>query len=67
MPIRVAERSPRSFDFVVSPWPFRTNEIVVEGEARPLPSAGRFPDESAMKAWLALPERVALTARLSPA
>jgi hypothetical protein len=65
--IKVAERSPRSFDFAVSPWPFRTNELVVEGEARLLPGAGRFPDENAMKAWLALPGRVTFSARLSPA
>jgi Protein of unknown function (DUF3891) len=65
--IRVAERPGRSFDFAVSPWPFRVNELVVEGEARPLPSAGRFSDEGAMKTWLALPERVNFSARLSPA
>jgi Protein of unknown function (DUF3891) len=65
--IRVAERPRRSFDFVVSPWPFRSNELVVEGEARPLPSGGRFSDEDAMKTWLALPERVNFSARLSPA
>jgi hypothetical protein len=65
--IRVAARPQRSFDFVVSPWPFRVNELVVEGEARPLPGAGRFPDEDAMKTWLAHPERVTFSARLSPA
>ena len=63
--IRVAERPQGSFDFVVSPWPFRSNELVVGGEARPLPSAGRFSDEGAMKTWLALPERVNFSARLS--
>jgi hypothetical protein len=65
--IRVAARPPGSFDFVVSPWPFRVNELVVEGEARPLPGAGRFPDEDAMKTWLAHPERINFSARLSPA
>lgn len=64
--IRVAERPGRSFDFTVFPWPFRVNELVVEGEARPLPSAGRFSDEGAMKSWLALPERVNFSVRLSP-
>jgi hypothetical protein len=64
--MRLAERPQRSFDFVLSPWPFRVNELVVEGEARPLPSAGRFPDEDAMKAWLAFPERVVFRARLAP-
>jgi len=65
--IRVAERPGRSFDFALSPWPFRVNELIVEGEARPLPSAGRFSDESDMKSWLARPERVTFNARLSPA
>jgi hypothetical protein len=65
--IRVAGRAQGSFDFVVSPWPFRANELVVEGEARPLPSGGRFADEGAMRPWLALPERANFSARLSPA
>jgi hypothetical protein len=65
--IRVAERPQRSFDFVVSPWPFRSNELVVEGEARPLPSGGRFSDEDAMKTWLASPQRVNFSARLASA
>jgi hypothetical protein len=63
---RLAERPQHSFDFVLSPWPFRINELVVEGEARPLPTAGRFSDEDAMKTWLALPERVVFRARLTP-
>jgi hypothetical protein len=65
--IRIAERPQRSFDFVVSPWPFRSNELVVEGEARPLPSGGRFSDEDAMKTWLASPQRVNFSARLASA
>jgi Protein of unknown function (DUF3891) len=65
--IRVAERAQRPFEFVVSPWPFRTNAFVVEGPARPLPSAGRFSDEDAMRTWLALPGRVNFSARLTPA
>jgi hypothetical protein len=64
--MRLVERPGGSFDFVLSPWPFRTNELVVEGEARPLPPAGRFSDEDAMKTWLASPERVAFRARLAP-
>ena len=63
---RLVERPERSFDFVLSPWPFRVNELVVEGEARPLPAAGRFSDEDAMKTWLAFPERVVFRARLTP-
>jgi hypothetical protein len=64
--MRLAERPTRSFDFVLSPWPFRANELVVEGEARPLPAEGRFPDEGAMKTWFASPERVIFRARLAP-
>jgi hypothetical protein len=64
--LRLAERPQRSFDFVLSPWPFRVNELVVEGEARPLPAEGRFSDEDAMKTWLASPERVVFRARLAP-
>ena len=63
--IKVAERPQRSFDFVLSPWPFRVNELVVEGEARPLPAEGRFSDEDAMKTWLTSPERVVFRARLT--
>jgi hypothetical protein len=65
--MRVAKRPGRSFEFVASPWPFRVNEVVVEGEARPLPSGGRFSDGGAMRTWLALPDRVTFSARLSPA
>jgi Protein of unknown function (DUF3891) len=64
--IRIAERPQRSFDFVATPWPFRSSELVVEGEARPLPATGRFADEGAMRTWLARPERVSFGARLSP-
>jgi hypothetical protein len=64
--LRLAERTQRSFDFVLSPWPFRTTELLLEGEARSLPSASRFSDEDAMKTWLAFPERVVFRARLTP-
>jgi len=64
--LALAERPQHSFDFVLSPWPFRVNELVVEGEARPLPPAGRFSTEEAMKTWLALPPRVVFRARLTP-
>lgn len=63
--LRLAERAERSFDFVLSPWPFRVNELVVAGEARPLPAAGRISDEDAMKTWLASPERAIFRARLA--
>jgi hypothetical protein len=63
--LRLAERAERSFDFILSPWPFRVNELMVEGEARPLPAKGRFSDEDAMKTWFASPERVVFRARLA--
>jgi hypothetical protein len=50
---------------VLSPWPFRISELIVEAEARLLPGEGRFSDEAAMKRWLAAPERVTFTARLA--
>ena len=51
--------------FLLSPWPFRDGELIVEGEARPLPD-GRFADAAAMQAWLAAPERVTFRVRLTP-
>jgi hypothetical protein len=42
------------------------NALAVEGEARSLPQSGRFTDEAAMRAWLALPERVVFRASLAP-
>ncbi|HLH48155.1 MAG TPA: DUF3891 family protein [Roseiarcus sp.] len=54
---RLAERSGRPFEFVLSPWPFREDVLIVEGEGRPLPAGGRFPDEAAMRNWLAAPRR----------
>ena len=64
--MKLAERPGSSFDFVLSPWPFRTNELVAEGEARPLPNTGRLSDELAMRNWMASPNRVAFRARLTP-
>ncbi len=52
--------------FTLSPWPFRGEALLVEGEARAMPAAGRFADEAAMRAWLAEPERAAFRARLTP-
>ncbi len=51
--------------FTLSPWPFRTDDIIVEGEARPLPPGGRFDDEPAMRAWLTSSTRTPLRARLT--
>jgi hypothetical protein len=63
--LRLAERREGSFDFALSPWPFRDGDIRLEGEARPLPGEGRFADEASMRAWLAAPERVTFHARLT--
>ena len=64
--MRLAERPSSSFDFVLSPWPFRTNELVAEGEARPLPNTGRLSDEVAVRNWMASPDRTVFRARLTP-
>lgn len=65
--LRLTERPGGSFDFVLSPWPFRTDALTVEGEARPLPAAGRFADEAAMRMWLQAPKRTVFRARLMSA
>ena len=63
--LRLTERPDRPFEFNLSPWPFRAAAISVEGEARALPEDGRFPDEAAMRAWLASPRRAPFRAHLS--
>jgi hypothetical protein len=63
--MHIAERPGKPFEFVLSPWPFRDSALIFEGEARPLPREGRFPDEAAMKSWLAAPDRVTFAARLA--
>jgi hypothetical protein len=65
--VSVRERQERSFEFIVSPWPFRTMEIVIEGEGRSLPGEGRFADEPSFRRWWASPERARFSARLAPA
>ena len=62
--LRLVERPGHPFEFVLSPWPFRSDVVTVEGEARPLPAAGRFADEAAMRSWLAAPQRTTFHARL---
>jgi hypothetical protein len=62
--LQLMDRPGHPFDFVLSPWPFRHDALTVEGEARPLPAAGRFDDEAAMRAWLTSPRRTAFRARL---
>ncbi len=63
--MRLEERGDRSFEFSLSPWPFRETALTVEGEARPLPADGRFPDEAAMRAWLSGQERVVFRSHLT--
>jgi hypothetical protein len=63
--LRLTARPGSPFDFVLAPWPFRENTLIVEGQGRLLPVEGRFPDEANMKAWLDSPERVNFTARLA--
>lgn len=41
----------------LAPWPFVSDEITFETEARALPSSGRLADEAGMRAWLANPSR----------
>ena len=65
--LRLMERPGHSFDFVLSPWPLRTNALEVEGEARPLPATGRFANEAAMRTWLETSERAVFRARLMSA
>jgi hypothetical protein len=62
--LRLVERPGHPFDFILSPWPFRSDAVTVEGEARPLPAAGRLADEAAMRAWLKAPQRTTFHARL---
>jgi hypothetical protein len=62
--LRLAERPGHPYDFTLSPWPFRTEVVAVEGEARPLPAEGRFSSEAHMRAWLSAPKRTEFRARL---
>jgi Protein of unknown function (DUF3891) len=62
--LRLIERPGHPFEFVLSPWPFRKDVLDVEGEARPLPAAGRFDNEGGMRTWLKSPERTVFRARL---
>jgi hypothetical protein len=64
--MQLLEQPGRPFHFVLSPWPFRQSSLTVEGEARPLPPAGRLSNETEMRSWLASPERVVFSARLTP-
>jgi hypothetical protein len=65
--LRLTEWPGQPFDFMLDPWPFQMDVVSVEGEARALPTEGRFSDETAMRAWLAAPERVLFQAQLKRA
>jgi hypothetical protein len=65
--LRLTERAGRAYDFTLAPWPFRESVLVLEGEGRALPAAGRFEDEAGMRRWFARPERVTFAARLAAA
>jgi hypothetical protein len=64
--MQLVEHADRPFHFALSPWPFRQSSLTVEGEARPLPPAGRLANETAMRSWLASPERGVFSAQLAP-
>ena len=50
----------RDGSYGLDPWPFASNTLGFEIEARPLPEAGRFADAAAMQDWLADPARTTL-------
>ena len=52
------------YEFALSPWPFRSARLNLEGEARPMPKGGRFADEAAMRDWLENAPRVRFGASL---
>ena len=64
--LQLVARPADAAEFTLSPWPFKGEALVVEGEARPMPEAGRFAGEAELRAWLAASERVVFRARLTP-
>jgi hypothetical protein len=64
--LRLVARPDQPFEFVLSPWPFRTGSVTVEGEGRSLPESGRFADEAAMREWFSASKRTAFHAKLVP-
>ncbi len=64
--LQLMARPADAAEFTLSPWPFKGEVLVVEGEARPMPEAGWLADEGELQAWLAAPERVVFRARLTP-
>ncbi len=53
--------------FTLDPWPFRANELRLDGEGRPLPPAGRFADEGEMRRWLKTASHQTFACTLTPA
>lgn len=64
--LRLERRADTPGEFVLDPWPFRKDEVVVTGEARRLPMAGRFGSEAEMRAWLDEAPHVTFRVRLIP-
>lgn len=64
--LQLAARPEDPTAFTLSPWPLRSEALVVEGEARLMPEQGRLADEAAVRAWLAAPDRVTFRVRLTP-
>ena len=62
--VSLTQRAPWSL--ALTPWPFRGEAFVVEGEGRLLPAPGRFADAAAMRVWLASPQRAAFATQLAP-
>jgi hypothetical protein len=63
--VRLTERPGAPFTFTLTPWPLNVEALDFEGEARALPTAGRFADEAEMRAWFSAPERATFRARLA--
>jgi hypothetical protein len=64
--LQLMARPEDAVEFTLTPWPFKGEVLMVEGEARPMPEAGRFANEAELRAWLATPERMVFRARLTP-
>jgi hypothetical protein len=62
--MELRERPDRPFEFVLSPWPFAADDLILEGEARLLPPEGRFSDEAAMRSWFSQQDRTTFGAKL---
>lgn len=64
--LQLVARPTDAAEFTLSPWPFKGESLVVEGEARPMPKAGKFAGEAELRTWLDASERVVFRVRLIP-